>query len=88
MQLLEWTRKTTRYSNGYFGALNKIVFFDVNWDSCNLSKDDLKYKLTSRLPGLSNLKRTHFKDEEEAFCYAEELLTLWLKTTGLDIKEN
>lgn len=85
--MINWEIKESMYSHTLVGKLGKYQAFSIFWDSGTSRGEDKKYKLTCSLNGIkSNLG--NFVSESEAKNYAEtKIVPLWLKGSGLMIKE-
>ena len=79
--MITWKRKSALYSNGINAYLGQFIIGSIDWDSCSNDKN-LKYKVTTRLPGLKTTLG-NFKTEEEGKAKLAYALDYWLDKTGL-----
>jgi len=79
--MITWKRKTGKYSNGINVYLGEIIIGSVDWDSCSNDKN-LKYKVTTQLPGLKTALG-NFETEKEGKAKLAYALEYWLDKTRL-----
>lgn len=86
--MIDWRRRTEKFSNGSNGYVNKYVWFSTAWDSMYSSDDPQPpWVLLCKLPGLKE-RLGRFETEIEAYDYAEKCAEIWINNSGLQIKES
>ena len=80
--MLDWERKTAKYTNGIVCSLGDTIVGSVDWDP--VGHPDGKYKITTLLAGYKTTQG-NCRTEDGAKERMGHIVTTWLRKTGLHV---